>query len=720
MSHTPDDHPVLRGPGHSCHLTRAVLHAGGRPSDWLRILLPLIGTLATSGSGWCAQAGPQTEVAGLDSIRLAGRTSVLVQGHVPTDHYAVFERSSGWGATFRPEAVVVPTDPTNVRTALPLTPGATAGFIRLRAIPLEAPEDLDGDGIDDLYEAYRSHVLDPLDGADARRDADGDGDSNLTEYLSRTEAAPPRSDAPVRYASLAELRRTAPVPLPPLLYLGGHDAEGDGWGGWFAWREDDRRQPDTALIVAFRFAVPGRLERVVEAGDPIRTAWWRPPAVPDGDAGPALQQAFQYLSTRPVRRLVISPGRFRVSTQRAWSEPTLVPLHLVGVEDFEIDGAGATLWTTDDGEILMLKDCHRGILRNLAFEGAGSDRSLTNFNYAVVGLVGEQSDLEFNRCNLKGFMHGISHLHGEKTSVRVTIRECRFEDGGDLGHQTLGTDGAAISGIGDDWLVENCFFHECGRSIEVENTDKVDPIRRVVIRGNRLTNVRNVGIMAFLGGPYAHPLQQSDIVVRDNFMVGKSPRHIDPRGDRVPILHLSINGGSRWIVQGNICEEGDYAGISLYANQAEIRDSVVTGNIVTRMGGRGIQIYSTPEVPLSGVLVSNNRIRDCYDRGLLLVGQHIVASGNLIENTAIGIAVGDPDAPLVKVEDVVVRGNFLRSIAANLPAIYVGATARGTAVVDNDVTAAAVGIRDLSGVARIEGNRFLGVLLDLDSPVATP
>jgi hypothetical protein len=54
-------------------------------------------------------------------------------------------------------------------------------FFRARAISIFAPEDSDGDGIDDLYE-IRHPVLNPLDPHDAVLDPDNNGQTYLQEY----------------------------------------------------------------------------------------------------------------------------------------------------------------------------------------------------------------------------------------------------------------------------------------------------------------------------------------------------------------------------------------------------------------------------------------------------------------------------------------------------------------------------------------------------------
>jgi hypothetical protein len=70
---------------------------------------------------------------------------------------------------------------------IPHDPGPLEeGYYRVRRLPLDAPADTDGDGIDDVYELTYA-FLDPLDAGDAAADQDGDGMSNLTEYEQGTD-----------------------------------------------------------------------------------------------------------------------------------------------------------------------------------------------------------------------------------------------------------------------------------------------------------------------------------------------------------------------------------------------------------------------------------------------------------------------------------------------------------------------------------------------------
>ncbi len=65
--------------------------------------------------------------------------------------------------------------------------GDVPGFLRLGRQPVATPLDLDGDGIDDVYELGHPRCLDPLDPADASRDFDRDGRTNLEEYRDHTD-----------------------------------------------------------------------------------------------------------------------------------------------------------------------------------------------------------------------------------------------------------------------------------------------------------------------------------------------------------------------------------------------------------------------------------------------------------------------------------------------------------------------------------------------------
>lgn len=65
--------------------------------------------------------------------------------------------------------------------------GTTIEDFRLLAVPLARPVDVDGDGIDDLYEYNRPTILNALVSSDATLDSDDDGFTNLAEYQNGTD-----------------------------------------------------------------------------------------------------------------------------------------------------------------------------------------------------------------------------------------------------------------------------------------------------------------------------------------------------------------------------------------------------------------------------------------------------------------------------------------------------------------------------------------------------
>lgn len=695
------------GPGH--HRLRTL----ARHPVYVAILMLLstfVGALASA-----ADPFPAANVeCGFTSTALGWDGTLLLETVPPTGHYLILESSQDPGGPFTAIDLHLLSGSSTVRHVFKVERDRNHAFFRLRAVSDEHPGDVDVDGMDDVYEVLRRPVLNPLDASDADDDANGDGVNNLAEYLAARESGTEEPLSSVHYRTLVDLRRVPTPPLPGLLYLEGYERTNDGWGGWFLWKPNALSPADDALVAELIPGRPGRLERSPLPGE-ASAAWWRPSNDGSANAGPALQRALDFLATRKLRRLVIPPGRYRLEARIAMIEPGPPALFARALQDFEIDGTGATLFSESDGELLIMSHCRRGSVRGLTLEGSGSDRGQSNCNYAAVHLTGSGSDLLFERCRVTRFMHGISHLDGEKTTVRVTIRGCSFEDGGDTRHRSLGVDGAAISGVGDDWLIEDNDIRDCARGIEVENTSKRKPISRVIIRGNRITEVRSCGIMAFLGDVPDPTGQQDDIRVLNNVVVGRAARHRTAGGMALPIMNICINGGTRWAVEGNLCDIGDFAGISLHAIQAPLRDSRVCNNRISRMAGRGIQILSTSNYLAVNILVSGNEISTCGDRGLLITGHRVVVQGNRILDTGVaGVAVGDFLRPEIASSDIEIRNQVLMKIRAPAPAIALGASVSRVTVCENQITDVVLGIQCLARHVSIADNLFLRVTCPMD------
>lgn len=71
----------------------------------------------------------------------------------------------------------------------PFAVNAARGFYRMQEVPRDASLDSDADGLPDVFELERRQFLDPLNRSDALLDFDGDGLTNLEEFLNGTDPA---------------------------------------------------------------------------------------------------------------------------------------------------------------------------------------------------------------------------------------------------------------------------------------------------------------------------------------------------------------------------------------------------------------------------------------------------------------------------------------------------------------------------------------------------
>ena len=135
------------------------------------------------------------QAAGAGIFQAASQSPALIEYRSKTNFYYRLYRGGDADTTGLPFAMKLGIDgDDSMIDPIPPVANPTPEDYTLENQPLDQPLDFDGDGIDDVYELLRSAILDPLNPADSFLDPDGDGRSNLREYLDGTD--PQVVDAP--------------------------------------------------------------------------------------------------------------------------------------------------------------------------------------------------------------------------------------------------------------------------------------------------------------------------------------------------------------------------------------------------------------------------------------------------------------------------------------------------------------------------------------------
>ncbi len=303
------------------------------------------------------------------------------------------------------------------------------------------------------------------------------------------------------------------------------------------------------------------------------------------------------------------------------------PLKLWEKTNVAVVGVGNDVVIRGDGpgDFLLIRSCRNIVLENLVFQGNKPEVTAPHL-FATVNFSGTNSDIRINTCSfLDQGNHGISHLWGDKTTRRVTISKCRFAVGGDL---DVGgdTDGAAISGIGSDWLVVNNRIESWARGVEIENSG-VSVVENVSITGNILSDVRNIGIMIFTTSGKSSRFINiliSDNQIRDTFS----------RTNGINAVPILIGGGENITISRNLINGATSIGITLSTSHGDIRNCLVTHNQVENCGWRGIQVCAQNGYVCENVLIDGNYVANCRHSGILALGRNLTLVNNILRNNS--------------------------------------------------------------------------------------
>jgi hypothetical protein len=345
-------------------------------------------------------------------------------------------------------------------------------------------------------------------------------------------------------------------------------------------------------------------------------------------------------------------------------------LKIQGKQHITIHGLGVNqLELSTPGDVLMIKDSSNIRVTGVLFKGKGPSPKMDDPYFAMIHLSGVNDRIEVSRCSFADFgSHGVSHLHGAKRSKNVTVSQCTFRNGGNAFHPKLNIDGTAISGIGSGWIVKNNTIENCLRGIEVEGRGIEQS--QIIISGNHLRNIWNEGIMLFASSHESN--FYSKIMISKNFV-----SCVSPRPDGVPHQTcIAMQGGENMVVSNNIIYNSPkaFTGIGLHSGMADIRNCVVEGNIVSGVGGWGIQVTEMAGKPYrcEGVVVTGNHVFDTGSSGMHISGSGHTVQGNLVKNCrSTGIIYsGLGEGPPTSITHNSVSGNLGKGIHLSSEAMH--------------------------------------------------
>ena len=233
-------------------------------------------------------------------------------------------------------------------------PSSDSRFYRVRAVPIDDPLDIDGDGIDDVYEFQRQDILNPLNSADAEEDPDGNGRTHLQEFLvDESSLAFIQQSSPFAGETGVALTRETVVtltePLSPASTVTSQEYYAESNGAPLTGRiqvSKDRKR----LTLFYDELLPASSRvRVSLDGDNLVDVHGRPVDLDgDGEAGGSTTIDFDTLSITPVEGTTVV-GRIFASELAPGDEgeTTSVNRPLAGVT-ITVDGAESTLRTVTD------------------------------------------------------------------------------------------------------------------------------------------------------------------------------------------------------------------------------------------------------------------------------------------------------------------------------------------------------------------------------------
>jgi hypothetical protein len=372
------------------------------------------------------------------------------------------------------------------------------------------------------------------------------------------------------------------------------------------------------------------------------------PTAPAGEAG-SLERAFA--ESQNGDEITLQNGLYRINP----ASPAGLfgaPLKLLNKTNITVKALGtkAEILGPGPGEFIILFGCSTVRFQGITFRSDNAPVENQNWLYSMIMLYGANEKLAFENCKFLNFgNHAISQLFGIKESTDVIVRNCFFADGGD---RTIG-DGAAISGIGSRWLVESNRIERCLIGIEIEGQWGTN--RNITVRKNTIISPRGAGIVVFATSGKSSDF--SDIEISDNVIQDA----VRDTAEAAFPLGILVGGGERIRILRNVVDRTDNCGIMIHAQWADVRDTIVAGNVISNALFTGIQVYEFLDHRATNILVRSNIVVASGQVGIKVSGASIRVSGNTIENSGYRGDFGGVQIEGTNTHRVRIDGNLIRN-----------------------------------------------------------
>lgn len=285
------------------------------------------------------------------------------------------------------------------------------------------------------------------------------------------------------------------------------------------------------------------------------------------------------------------------------------------------------------GDHMMIQACTNLVLDGLVFRG---DRPevVTNL-FAAVFLNGPNNGIVFQNCQFEDFgNHGISHLIPPMESKGVIVNHCDFLRGGDLDVEYMqDSDGAAVSGVGKDWVVRDSRFQDCVRGVEVEG--RVAEAHGILISSNHFERTSNISIMVFPTSGNMEDFAGIEIIgntITNSVWVRDAPTYPD-----YYTTGILVGGGKNILVQSNTIVNTPGTGLFVTSSFCQLSDIFIRGNVISRNNGTGVIVNEWVGQPLSGVRIEGNEVALSGVRGVFASARGLsVISNRFDANTWLG------------------------------------------------------------------------------------